>query len=177
LVRAGGHSAETLAGGVRTATEQRVWQLLAAVPDPEIPVLSIVDLGIVRYVRSSADGRLHVGITPTYSGCPATAAIRGATRAALDEAGHADALLEEVLSPPWTSDWVTAEGRAKLAAFGIAPPPAAPAAARDAAAAPVACPRCGSLTTERISEFGSTPCKAHYRCRACREPFDHFKCI
>lgn len=156
--------------------EPEVWQLLASVPDPEIPVLSIVDLGIVRYVRRAADGRLHVGITPTYTGCPATAAIRSATRAALDEAGHRDALLEEVLSPPWTSDWVTAEGRAKLAAFGIAPPAAA-AAASGRATGPVRCPRCGSPSTERISEFGSTPCKAHYVCGACREPFDHFKCI
>jgi len=154
--------------------EREVWRLLANVPDPEIPVLSIVDLGIVRYVRAAADGRLHVGITPTYTGCPATAAIRSATRAALDEAGHRDALLEEVLSPPWTSDWVTPAGRAKLEAFGIAPPAAA-AAGRESE--PVRCPRCASLSTERISEFGSTPCKAHYVCSACREPFDHFKCI
>ena len=153
-----------------------MWRLLAGVPDPEIPVLSIIDLGVVRYVRHAADGRLHVGITPTYSGCPATDAIRGAARAALDEAGHREALLEEVLSPPWTSDWLTAEGRAKLAAFGIAPP-AATAAAAGGPPAPVHCPRCGSLSTERISEFGSTPCKAHYVCTACREPFDHFKCI
>jgi ring-1,2-phenylacetyl-CoA epoxidase subunit PaaD len=154
--------------------EREVWRLLENVPDPEIPVLSIVDLGIVRYVRRAADGRLHVGITPTYTGCPATAAIRSATRIALDEAGHRDALLEEVLSPPWTSDWVTPVGRAKLEAFGIAPPAVA---APGRASEPVRCPRCGSLSTERISEFGSTPCKAHYVCSACREPFDQFKCI
>jgi ring-1,2-phenylacetyl-CoA epoxidase subunit PaaD len=147
--------------------EEQVWQLLAAVPDPEIPVVSIVDLGIVRYVRRDAAGRLHVGITPTYSGCPATAVIRSATRAALDEAGHADALLEEVLAPAWSSDWVTPAGRARLASFGIAPP----------GQEPVRCPRCGSAATERVSEFGSTPCKAHYRCTECREPFDRFKCI
>jgi ring-1,2-phenylacetyl-CoA epoxidase subunit PaaD len=157
-----------------SVVEREVWGLLAHVPDPEIPVLSIVDLGIVRYVRHAGDGRLHVGITPTYTGCPATAAIRSATRAALDEAGHRDAQLEEVLSPPWTSDWVTPEGRAKLEAFGIAPPVAA---ASGRASGPVRCPRCGSLSTERISEFGSTPCKAHYVCSACREPFDQFKCI
>jgi ring-1,2-phenylacetyl-CoA epoxidase subunit PaaD len=157
-----------------SVVEREVWRLLANVPDPEIPVLSIVDLGIVRYVRSAADGRLRVGITPTYTGCPATAAIRGATRAALDEAGHRDALLEEVLSPPWTSDWVTPAGRAKLEAFGIAPPTAA---AAGSASGPVRCPRCASLATARISEFGSTPCKAHYVCSACREPFDLFKCI
>jgi ring-1,2-phenylacetyl-CoA epoxidase subunit PaaD len=149
-------------------TEREVWRLLARVADPEIPVVSIVDLGIVRYVRPAADGRLHVGITPTYTGCPATEVIRSATRAALDRAGYPDALLEEVLSPPWTSAWVTPQGRARLAAFGIAPP---------SAAAPVRCPRCGSLSTGRVSEFGSTPCKAHYVCSACREPFDHFKCI
>ena len=160
--------------GVPTATERELWQLLARVPDPEIPVLSIVDLGIVRYVQLAADGRLHVGLTPTYSGCPATEAIRSATRAALDSAGYREALLEEVLSPPWTSDWVTPEGRAKLAAFGIAPP--APAAGGPHAQE-VRCPRCRSLSTGRVSEFGSTPCKAHYVCRACREPFDHFKCI
>ena len=158
--------------------EQRIWELLETVADPEIPVLSIVDLGIVRYVRSGPGERLRVGITPTYSGCPATAEIRRAARAALDRAGFREALLEEVLSPPWTSDWVTAAGRAKLAAFGIAPPPAAGwTAMRSGQAAAVSCPRCGSLATERISEFGSTPCKAHYRCTACREPFDHFKCI
>jgi ring-1,2-phenylacetyl-CoA epoxidase subunit PaaD len=149
------------------ALEHEVWQLLAAVPDPEIPVVSIVDLGIVRYVRRDTAGRLHVGITPTYSGCPATAVIRSTTRAALDEAGHADALLEEVLAPAWSSDWVTPAGRARLAAFGIAPP----------GTEPVRCPRCGSAATERVSEFGSTPCKAHYRCAECREPFDRFKCI
>ncbi len=162
------------AGG-QTAAERAVWRLLARVPDPEIPVLSIVDLGIVRYVRRAGDGALHVGITPTYSGCPATAAIRSATRAALDEAGFGAALLEEVLSPPWTSDWITPQGRAKLEAFGIAPP--APAAAPRDTAEPLRCPRCGSLSVARISEFGSTPCKAHYVCSACREPFDHFKCI
>jgi ring-1,2-phenylacetyl-CoA epoxidase subunit PaaD len=157
-----------VSGAVQTlGVEQQVWQLLAAVPDPEIPVVSIVDLGIVRYVRRDSGGLLHVGITPTYSGCPATAVIRAATRAALDAAGHADALLEEVLAPPWSSDWVTAAGRARLAAFGIAPP----------AAGEARCPRCGSAATERVSEFGSTPCKAHYRCTECREPFDRFKCI
>jgi len=157
------------------ASVERVWQLLETVADPEIPVLSIVDLGIVRYVRTAADGRLRVGLTPTYSGCPATAAIRSAARSALDAAGFADAALEEVLAPPWSSDWVSPDGRAKLAAFGIAPPPDRAAAL--SAMPQLRCPRCGSPATERVSEFGSTPCKAHYRCNACREPFDHFKCI
>jgi len=163
-------------GGTASAAEERVWRILRTVPDPELPVVSIVDLGIVRYVRMTAAGRLQVGLTPTYSGCPATAAIRTATAAALETAGYADAQLEEVLAPAWTSDWVTAEGRARLEAFGIAPPVAVAAAQRGEACA-VACPRCGSKATERVSEFGSTPCKAHYRCSACREPFDQFKCI
>jgi ring-1,2-phenylacetyl-CoA epoxidase subunit PaaD len=159
------------------AAERRVWELLAGVADPEIPVLSIIDLGIVRHVRH-AGGRLHVGLTPTYSGCPATALIRTAVRTTLDAAGFTDAIVEEVLAPAWTSDWLTAEGRAKLEAYGIAPPAAAVGSPRALlAASPVACPRCGSLATERVSEFGSTPCKAHYRCSACREPFDYFKCL
>jgi ring-1,2-phenylacetyl-CoA epoxidase subunit PaaD len=161
-----------------TSREQRVWALLARVPDPEIPVLSIVDLGIVRHVRRSDDGRLHVGLTPTYSGCPATDAIRSSVRAALASGGFSDALLEEVLSPPWSSDWLTEEGKRKLAAFGIAPPEKEVSTPRALRAAPaVACPRCGSRATDRVSEFGSTPCKAHYRCRACAEPFDYFKCF
>ena len=160
------------------AREQQVTQLLAQVPDPEIPVLSIIDLGIVREVRQQADGRIRVAITPTYSGCPATELIRTLVRAALDAGGYADAILEEVLSPPWTSDWLTAEGREKLRAFGIAPPLLRVASPRQLLPAPaVGCPRCGSSATLRVSEFGSTPCKAHYRCRACHEPFDYFKCL
>jgi ring-1,2-phenylacetyl-CoA epoxidase subunit PaaD len=160
------------------AREREVWELLAQVPDPEIPVLSIVDLGIVRHVRQGADGALRVGITPTYSGCPATEVIRTSVRAALDEHGHGNAVLEEVLSPPWTSDWLTPAARRKLAAFGIAPPEEAVSSPKQLwRATLVTCPRCGSRATERISEFGSTPCKAHYQCSACREPFDYFKCI
>ena len=159
------------------ADEQRVWRLLAEVPDPEIPVLSIVDLGIVRHVRRAA-GRLHVGITPTYSGCPATEVIRVAVRGALDRGGFPDAVLEEVLSPPWTSDWLTTAGRRKLKDFGIAPPEQALSTPRQLWQAPlVPCPRCSSRATERISEFGSTACKSHYRCSACGEPFDYFKCL
>jgi ring-1,2-phenylacetyl-CoA epoxidase subunit PaaD len=144
--------------------ESQIWKVLERVPDPEIPVLSIVDLGIVRYVRGD-----RVGLTPTYSGCPATEVIRASVKSHLDEAGLNDIVIEEVLSPPWTSDWLTEEGRRKLTEFGIAPP-----APRSSI---VACPRCSSRATERISEFGSTPCKAHYRCTECLEPFDHFKCI
>ena len=158
--------------------ESQVWALLGTVRDPEIPVLSIVDLGIVRYVREEGDGHLHVGITPTYSGCPATEVIRTMVRSRLDAAGHADALIEEVLAPPWSSDWLTSKGREKLRAFGIAPPEQAVASPRRLWHAPaVSCPRCGSRETERVSEFGSTPCKAHYRCSTCHEPFDYFKCL
>ncbi|MBV9724151.1 MAG: phenylacetate-CoA oxygenase subunit PaaJ [Gammaproteobacteria bacterium] len=161
-----------------SAREREVWQLLEGIPDPEIPVLSIVDLGIVRAVRQEADGRLRVAITPTYSGCPATDVIRSQVRAALDARGYADAVLEEVLSPPWTSDWLTSAGREKLRRFGIAPPEEAVSSPRQLRGSPaVSCPRCGSRETERVSEFGSTPCKAHYRCRACAEPFDYFKCL
>jgi ring-1,2-phenylacetyl-CoA epoxidase subunit PaaD len=144
--------------------ERRAWDVLAEVVDPEIPVVSVVDLGVIRYVRSEA-GRLHVGLTPTYSGCPATEVIRRSVRAALGAAGFSEVILEEVLSPAWTSDWLSEAGRQKLHAFGISPPRA------------TSCPRCGSHATERLSEFGSTPCKAHYRCRECLEPFDQFKCI
>ena len=166
------------AAATATTREARVWGLLGGVPDPEIPVLSIVDLGIVRHVRARADGRLAVGLTPTYSGCPATEVIRSAVRATLDAAGLRDAVLEEVLAPPWTSDWLTPAGRAKLTAFGIAPPEKPVASPRGLLRAPtVGCPRCGSGATQRVSEFGSTPCKAHYRCSACGEPFDYFKCL
>jgi ring-1,2-phenylacetyl-CoA epoxidase subunit PaaD len=172
--------AESAASGATTsgARAQRMRALLAEVPDPEIPVLSIVDLGIVRHVREDAAGFLHVGLTPTYAGCPATEVIRASVRHALTRGGFPDAELEEVLSPPWSSDWLSADARAKLAAFGIAPPLEPVASPRRLwHADPVACPRCQSAHTARISEFGSTPCKAHYRCLACGEPFDYFKCL
>lgn len=159
-------------------TDRAVWRVLEDVMDPEIPVLSVVELGIVRYANRAPDGRLHVGLTPTYSGCPATEVIRKSVREALDAAGYGDAVLEEVLSPPWTSEWLTESGRRKLESFGIAPPAKAVANPRHLFGAPaVRCPRCGSSQTERVSEFGSTPCKAHYRCNSCLEPFDYFKCI
>ena len=162
--------------------ETRVWNVLGAVPDPEIPILSVVDLGIVRHVRwvAGSDGQstLHVGITPTYSGCPATEVIRHSIETALDQEGYRDAVVEEVLSPAWTSDWLSEQGRRKLESFGIAPPEKSVANVRHLFRAPlVACPRCASRATERVSEFGSTPCKAHYRCTACLEPFDYFKCL
>jgi ring-1,2-phenylacetyl-CoA epoxidase subunit PaaD len=155
-----------------------VWALLGSVPDPEIPVLSIVDLGIVRAVHIAEDGAPEVTLTPTWSGCPATAAIREAVEEALAGAGYANVSLREALAPPWSSDWLTEAGREKLRAFGIAPPVERVAAPRRLlGSAPVPCPRCGSADTVQVSAFGSTPCKAHWRCRACLEPFDAFKCI
>ena len=139
-----------------------IWDVLKSVPDPEIPAVSVVDLGIVREVR---DGR--VIITPTYTGCPATLAIEQSIRSALDDAGYRDIGIETVISPPWTTDWISDQGRRKLEAYGIAPP---------SLAAKAQCPRCGSTETVEISRFGSTPCKAQWRCTACLEPFDRFKC-
>jgi ring-1,2-phenylacetyl-CoA epoxidase subunit PaaD len=163
---------------VAAVSESQIWHVLERVPDPEIPVLSIVELGIVRYVRCAEGEAPRVGLTPTYSGCPATEVIRASVLEHLSQAGHGDVVLEEVLSPPWTSDWLSVSGRRKLSTFGIAPPAQAVSKAKHLFAAPVvACPRCSSHATERVSEFGSTPCKAHYRCTECLEPFDYFKCI
>lgn len=171
--------AVTTAAGEPARREAEVWRVLEAVQDPEIPVLSIVDLGIVRHVEWRHDGHLHVGLTPTYSGCPATDVIRSSVERALTRGGFPDAIVDTVLSPPWSSDWLTEEGREKLRAFGIAPPAESVSSVRRLFGAPlvVACPRCSSRLTERVSEFGSTPCKAHYRCSTCLEPFDYFKCI
>jgi ring-1,2-phenylacetyl-CoA epoxidase subunit PaaD len=154
----------------------RAWAAAAAVPDPEIPVVTVADLGILRSVEVDAQGRATARLTPTWSGCPATLAIEMGVAAALAGAGF-EPVVERVIAPPWTTDWITPAGRDKLRAFGIAPPP--PASARHAlfASGAAACPRCGSEDTERLSAFGSTPCKAHWRCRACREPFDAFKCL
>ena len=142
--------------------EKAIWALLKAVPDPEIPVVSVVDLGIVREVAPD-----RVRITTTYSGCPASAVIEQSIREALDGAGFTGVTIETVMSPPWTTDWISDAGKAKLAAYGIAPPDLAKAAT---------CPQCGSSDTVEVSRFGSTPCKAQWRCKACQEPFDRFKC-
>ncbi|WP_395613738.1 1,2-phenylacetyl-CoA epoxidase subunit PaaD [Allosphingosinicella sp.] len=139
-----------------------IWHVLEGVADPEIPVVSVVDLGIVRAVTPAL-----VTITPTYTGCPATQVIERDIRTALDAAGYRDVAIETVLSPPWTTDWISESGKAKLHAYGIAPP-------SDTLTA--TCPQCGSTQTEEISRFGSTPCKAQWRCRDCLEPFDRFKC-
>ena len=153
--------------------EGRIMAALAAVPDPEIPVVSVVDLGIVRGVRADPPAVL---ITPTYSGCPATLAIETSVRIALDSAGFRAVPVETVLSPAWTTDWISADGRDKLRAYGIAPPPPGSAARSLRGGDAVECPRCGSAHTKEVSRFGSTPCKALWRCRDCLEPFDRFKC-
>jgi len=194
----------------------QIWAWLGEVPDPEIPVISIVDLGIVRDVRVAADGACEVTITPTYSGCPAMQVIADAITETLHAHGVKQVRLHNQISPAWTTDWMSDAGKAALKGYGIAPPaqqvidisglraPAGAAARRGAATAEnaagapgatatataaaaaisrrarpvltVACPRCGSRHTEITSQFGSTPCKALYKCLDCREPFDYFKC-
>ena len=154
----------------------RAYAAAAAVVDPEIPVLTLEDLGVLRGVELR-DGGIVVKITPTYTGCPATLVIRLAVETALLEAGLPDAKVETVLSPPWTTDDITEEGRRKLKEFGIAPPAGKASARALFGDDIVACPKCGSTRTTKISEFGSTACKAHWRCEACAEPFDYFKCL
>ena len=143
-------------------SEAGIRAVLETVMDPEIPVVSVMDLGIVREV-----GPKRVIITPTYTGCPATQVIERDIRAALDAAGFRNVAIETVLSPPWTTDWISERGKQKLHAYGIAPPSPARTAT---------CPQCGSTDTEEVSRFGSTPCKAQWRCKDCLEPFDRFKC-
>jgi ring-1,2-phenylacetyl-CoA epoxidase subunit PaaD len=148
---------------------------LADVCDPEIPVLTIADLGVLRDIRIEG-GRIEVEITPTYSGCPAMSTIALDIEVALHRAGFDAVNVRTVLSPAWTTDWMSQEGRRKLLAYGIAPPAARSGRRALFGQDEVACPRCGSNDTERLAEFGSTSCKALWRCRACREPFDYFKC-
>ena len=153
----------------------RAWQVAASVLDPELPVVTIEDLGILRDVTEDDQGRVHVQITPTYSGCPAMEAIRTDLVDALASAGYQQVQVEFVLSPAWTTDWLSEEGRAKLAAYGVAPPAPRNADGRVALTLSVRCPQCGSPDTRESSRFGSTACKALWVCNACREPFDHFK--
>jgi ring-1,2-phenylacetyl-CoA epoxidase subunit PaaD len=152
----------------------QAFRVAAAVLDPEVPVITLAELGVLRGV-SRRRGTVVVTLTPTYTGCPATAAIQLLVETALLEAGIGTAQVETVLAPPWTTDDISESGRAKLKAYGIAPPHATPPDglfANDV----VDCPRCGSFQTTKLSEFGSTPCKAQWRCDDCREPFDYFKC-
>ena len=154
---------------------QRAWNAVASVVDPEIPVLTIADLGVLREV-TVRDGDVEVAITPTYSGCPAMNMIALEIELALEREGFRRPKIRTVLSPAWTTDWMSEDGRRKLREYGIAPP--LPSSSRRAlfGVQEVACPQCGSKDTERISEFGSTSCKALWRCKSCREPFDYFKC-
>jgi ring-1,2-phenylacetyl-CoA epoxidase subunit PaaD len=163
--------------------ERRARRIAESVPDPELPMLTLADLGILRAV-SVAGPRVVVSLTPTYSGCPAMSEMRADVAARLAAAGLADVEIRTVLSPPWSNDWITAEGRRKLTAAGIAPPAAAPGP-RPAGpvpltltatpARPVRCPACGSDDTERTAAFSATACKDLHRCRACAEPFEHVK--
>jgi ring-1,2-phenylacetyl-CoA epoxidase subunit PaaD len=153
-----------------------ILEWLAEVPDPEIPVLSIMDLGIVRDV--DCKGGVVVSLSPTYSGCPATEVIESSVIAALENHGIADVTIKRVLSPPWTTDWISDKGRAKLLEYGIAPPERSGSKrALLQGQRCVPCPQCESESTELVSEFGSTACKASYRCKDCLEPFEYFKCI
>ncbi|MFI5551427.1 1,2-phenylacetyl-CoA epoxidase subunit PaaD [Streptomyces sp. NPDC051738] len=160
---------------------RRARHITARVPDPELPMLTLADLGVLRGVELTEDGTVVASLTPTYSGCPAMAEMRADVAARLSDAGYARVEIRTVLDPPWTSDWITPAGRRKLAEHGIAPPGPAPRAGgpvplvlsptRHAAT----CPRCGSADTEETSRFAATSCKALWRCRACREPFEYVK--
>ena len=163
------------------AVRDRAWDVAAQVPDPELPMVTLADLGILREVRQDG-ASLTVTITPTYSGCPAMREISHDLRYRLQQAGFDDVTIRTELSPPWTSDWITSAGRAKLTAAGIAPPNSA--GTRSAGPIPltltlgsrnVSCPRCGSSATTETSPFSATACKALYRCRDCREPFEYVK--
>jgi len=157
----------------------QAWRVLASIPDPELPALSIVDIGIVRSVVVNESG-VRVAITPTFTACPAMRVIEGDIAKALHEAGFAAVSVDRVLTPPWTTDWMSDSARAKLKAYGIAPPGPV---GEGSASVPwhdrqgnVPCPRCDSRDTKLVSAFGSTPCKALYHCGSCAEPFEHFKC-
>ena len=158
------------------ANREQILEWLADVPDPEIPVLSITDLGIVRDV--SCESGVVVSLAPTYSGCPATEVIESSVIAALEDRGVANVTIRRVLSPPWTTEWISDVGREKLKAYGIAPPEKGGSKRALLGRTPhVVCPQCDSEHVELISEFGSTACKASYRCGDCQEPFEYFKCL
>jgi ring-1,2-phenylacetyl-CoA epoxidase subunit PaaD len=154
---------------------RRAWDAAASVVDPEIPVLTVADLGVLREV-SVSDGHVEVAITPTYSGCPAMNMIALEIELALEREGFSRPKVRTVLSPAWTTDWLSEDGRRKLKEYGIAPPIASSSRRALFGVQEVPCPQCGSNDTELLSEFGSTSCKALWRCKSCREPFDYFKC-
>ena len=160
-----------------TVSTDQIYDILKSVPDPEIPVLSVLDLGIVRDVRYVKE-KLEVTITPTYSGCPAMNVIEDSIREKLISEGFQNLEVKTILSPAWTTDWLTEEGKQKLLKYGIAPPVASTSnkSALFADEKVVPCPQCNSENTNMVSEFGSTPCKSLYKCKDCLEPFDYFKC-
>ena len=162
---------------VTDISTQKIWSILAEVNDPEVPVLSVIDLGIIRDVKLDAQ-QFEVVITPTYSGCPAMDVIRMNIRMALLQHGYENVMITTVLSPAWTTDWMSDAGKQKLKEYGIAPPnPKQQVCHQELfAEEAIQCPQCNSYNTRRISEFGSTACKSLYQCNECHEPFDYFKC-
>lgn len=164
--------------GLEVAENGKILEILETVHDPEIPVLSVMDLGIIREVKMDGE-EIEIIITPTYSGCPAMDVITMNLKLAFTEKGYRNVKVSSVLSPAWTTEWMTEEGKRKLLEYGIAPPNPKPLVCDNklfVAAEGVQCPHCHSWHTSRVSEFGSTPCKALYRCNECMEPFDYFKC-
>lgn len=163
---------------VGSTREQKAWEVLQTVEDPEIPVISVVDLGIVRSV-AEVSGLIEVFITPTYSGCPATQVIEESIVEALNAADMTPFQVKTTLSPPWSTAMITEAGKEKLRAYGIAPPAdeAVDKKALMGEERQLKCPNCGSFETTMVSQFGSTPCKAHFKCKDCLEPFDYFKCL
>jgi ring-1,2-phenylacetyl-CoA epoxidase subunit PaaD len=160
-------------------TKQQILLLLAEIPDPEIPVISIIELGVIRDITIIDETTIQLKITPTYSGCPAMKQIEDDVRKKLAENGFTDIIINTIYSPPWTTDWITAEAKEKLRKYGIAPPENTTEDKSWLTGKPktIACPRCKSQNTKLISQFGSTACKALYQCQDCLEPFDYFKCI
>lgn len=169
---------EEISKNETSITEEQLWTWMEEVSDPEIPVLTVVDLGIVREIEVKGDA-VTVRITPTYSGCPAMNEIEQNIRQKLTQEGLENVKVETVLSPPWTTDWMTENGKKKLKEYGIAPPQGSSADKSVLFGKPreIQCPHCGSKNTEMVSQFGSTACKSLYKCKDCQEPFDYFKCI
>ncbi len=156
-------------------TAEKIRHIVESIPDPEIPVLTLGDLGIIRAIAETADG-YELAITPTYSGCPATKVIAQDITTALKEAGYHNVTLKQVISPPWSTNWISTNGHQKLLAYGIAPPNLS-ANSNSEKSAPAACPQCQATQLERISEFGPTPCQSMWRCMDCQEVFNYFKCL